>query len=122
MNSVWGLLWVAVFVLTSLAAQAEQHSIACEPNDADCLLDEARSVATELTRTLERDEAYLAISSALARLGHLEQARNEANNISNAIMASSSTTSIFFLYSILHSICIEYFVEFQHKFSMAFSV
>ncbi len=94
MNSVWGLLWVAVFVLTSLAAQAEQHSIACEPNDADCLLDEARSVATELTRTLERDEAYLAISSALARLGHLEQARNEANNISNAIMAAQAEAEI----------------------------
>ncbi|GKY89572.1 hypothetical protein [Sinisalibacter aestuarii] len=51
---------------------------------SDCLLDAARDSSDEIDRPILRDEAHFAIAVALARLGQLGPALDEAGRIANA--------------------------------------
>ena len=68
--------------------------IECAPATADCLLRAAREATGDLGRQLQRDEAHFAITAALAELGRLAEAVQEAGLIENPITMAEAEAEI----------------------------
>jgi len=82
------LFWLCVFgsaiLFDNSRLRAEDAADDCVELPADCLLAKARAALPELTRQLERDEVHLALTTALARLGRIDEAIAESVRIDNA--------------------------------------
>ena len=68
--------------------------IECVPATADCLLHAARGATEDLGRPLQRDEAHFAIAAALAELGRLAEAVQEAGLIESSITMAEAEAEI----------------------------
>lgn len=82
-----GLIVLAWLALSATVCRAQTTEI-CPDFERDCLLQISRQLSAGLSRQSLRDEVFFTTSVVLSKLGRLEEAQNDANEIGNVLTYS----------------------------------